>query len=54
MPAGTRVVEVLTLLNIPRDQLDSLVILVNGRRASTDQVLQQNDTLSAFVAVAGG
>lgn len=54
LPPGTRAADALTRVGVPPEQLETLVILVNGRRAVADTILQQDDTLSAFPAVAGG
>jgi len=54
VPTGTSAVEVLTIIGVPLDRLETTVILVNGRRVSPDRVLQEGDALSAFPAMEGG
>ena len=54
VPAGTRAVEVLDLIGVPLDRLETTVILVNGRRKSPDWILEHGDVLSAFPAMEGG
>jgi sulfur carrier protein ThiS len=49
---GTRVAGVLTELPIPAN--DVYTFFVNGRHASRDQVLDENDVLSIFPAIGGG
>ena len=49
---GALVSEVLVALPIPQD--DSYTVLVNGRHAERDQVLQEGDLLSVFPAAGGG
>jgi molybdopterin converting factor small subunit len=43
--------DVLTRFDVPRD---GIVILVNGRTATLDRVLKEDDVLAAFPALAGG
>lgn len=49
---GTSVVEVLNRFDVPTD--GAAVILVNGRTAEPQQVLQDDDALAVFPAMAGG
>ncbi len=51
---GTTPAAVLAALGVTIEHPDHLVILVNGRQARPDKILQPNDVLSAFPAVAGG
>jgi molybdopterin converting factor small subunit len=52
VPAGTPVSQVLSQFEIP-DQ-ESFVILVNGRGADPEQVLNEGDAIAVFPAMAGG
>ncbi len=52
VPAGTRVGDLLHRFGLPQNE--SRVILVNGLGAQEDQVLQENDVIAAFPAMAGG
>jgi sulfur carrier protein ThiS len=54
VPDGTLAVDFLDRLGVPVDDLESLVILINGRQSPAHHTLQENDTLSAFHALAGG
>lgn len=53
VPDSSCVKDLLTYLNVPIDE-DSAIIMVNGFHVEADYPLQENDTLSAFPAVAGG
>jgi molybdopterin converting factor small subunit len=52
VPVGTRVGDLLHQFGLPQNE--SRVILVNGLGAQEDQVLQENDVIAAFPAMAGG
>jgi sulfur carrier protein ThiS len=52
VPAATPVAEVLRRFDLPTD--GAVVILVNGRTAQPQQVLQEGDTIAVFPALAGG
>ena len=52
VPPGTQVRDLLARYGVP--ERDSPVILVNGRDAAPDQVLQKDDTVAVFPALAGG
>jgi molybdopterin synthase sulfur carrier subunit len=49
---GTRVADLLPSLPVP--QTDAYTVLVNGRHAERDQILQAGDVLSVFPAAGGG
>jgi molybdopterin converting factor small subunit len=49
---GTRVVELLSGLGVP--DMESHVILVNGRDAQATQRLEDGDVVAIFPAMAGG
>ncbi len=49
---GTSVNELLARLGVP--DLESHVILVNGRDAEASQILQDGDVVAVFPAMAGG
>lgn len=51
-PAGTKVGQVLDDLKISGDK--AKLVLVNGRHAPFDRVLQENDKLVVFPPVGGG
>ncbi len=51
-PNGATVQEVLDRFQVPRDK--PRILLVNGRHADPEQVLNDGDTLSVFPPVAGG
>lgn len=44
--------EIIECLNILKEE--AAIIMINGRHANTDQVLEDNDTLSIFPPVGGG
>ena len=52
VPPGSRVSDVLADLPIPPS--DVYTLLVNGRHAQPDQILQEDDVLAVFPAVGGG
>jgi sulfur carrier protein ThiS len=52
VPPGTQVADVLADLPIPAN--DVFTLLVNGRHAKREQVLQPGDVLAIFPAVGGG
>ena len=52
VPPGTRVGDVLAGLPIPPN--DVFTLLVNGRHAKGEQILQPGDVLAIFPAVGGG
>ena len=49
---GARVADVLP--NLPLPSTDAYTVLLNGRHAEQDQVLQPGDVLSVFPAAGGG
>lgn len=49
---GATVGEVLTMLNLPDEEVRS--ILINGRKAEKDSVLRDGDVLHVFPMIAGG
>jgi sulfur carrier protein ThiS len=51
VPADTRVRDVLAQFGVP---VDGTVILVNGRTAIPERVLEEDDVLAVFPAIAGG
>ncbi|MGB9804225.1 MAG: MoaD/ThiS family protein [Desulfofundulus sp.] len=51
-PEGTTVAELVDSLGIPRDQV--FTVLVNGRHAAMNAVLQPGDRVSLFPPVGGG
>ena len=52
IPAGTQVGEVMARFDVPID--GSAVLLVNGRSVTPEEVLQEDDVVAAFPAMAGG
>ena len=52
VPDGAQVSDLLSQLNLP--EKGPLMILVNGRDAALDRVLQDGDVIAIFPAVAGG
>ncbi|MBN1314991.1 MAG: MoaD/ThiS family protein [Anaerolineales bacterium] len=54
VPNGSRAIDLLDRLDVPLDDLESLIIMVNGSHCPAGHELQENDTLSAFHALAGG
>jgi molybdopterin converting factor small subunit len=52
VPEGTAVSELLSRFGVP--QKESLMILVNGRDAGPDRVLQEGDVVAVFPTLAGG
>lgn len=47
----TSVHDLLSMLNVP---IEGSVMLVNGRMAAPEQVLEEGDVVAAFPALAGG
>ncbi len=52
VPPGARVGDLLAQVGVP--ERESLVILVNGRDAGPERVLQEGDAVAVFPALAGG
>ena len=52
VPDGTQVSDLLSRFGVP--DKESLMILVNGRDAGPDRILQDGDVVAVFPAVAGG
>jgi len=52
VPAGACVADVLHQFGVPTD--GAAVLLVNGRTAAPEQILEEGDALAAFPAMAGG
>jgi len=52
VPGGTQVSDLLSQFSMPENE--SLIILVNGRDAGPDRVLQDGDVVAAFPTMAGG
>lgn len=52
VPTGSTVRQVVTLLEVP-DEMPA-IILVNGRDADPEQVLEDGDVLAMFPPLAGG
>ena len=52
VPDGTQVSELLSQFGVPGEE--SPMILVNGRDAAPDRVLQDGNVVAIFPAVAGG
>jgi molybdopterin converting factor small subunit len=50
--AGAQVADLLAQLGVPHH--DSTMILVNGRSAGLERVLEENDVVAVFPAMAGG
>jgi molybdopterin converting factor small subunit len=50
--AGTRVADLLSRFGVPHQA--STMILVNGRSAGLERVLEENDVVAVFPAMAGG
>jgi molybdopterin converting factor small subunit len=52
VPDDTQVSDLLSQFGVP--EKESLVILVNGRDAGPDRVLQEGDVVAVFPTLAGG
>ena len=52
VPGGTQVSALLSRFGVP--EKESLLILVNGRDAGLDRVLQDGDVVAVFPTLAGG
>ncbi|MBT1070240.1 MoaD/ThiS family protein [Pelotalea chapellei] len=52
VPAGTKCLAIVINLGLTEDEVG--VVLVNGRHATLDHILHDNDTLSLFPLVGGG
>jgi len=53
VPAGTQVIDLLIRFGVPTSDGAS-VILVNGRSVKPERVLEEEDVIAAFPAMAGG
>lgn len=53
LPEGSRLADLLPLLNITMDPED-LLLVVNGRTAPIDQLLQSGDQVNLIPAISGG
>ena len=52
IPEGATVAQVLDLLNLP--EKEATILLLNGRNADRDRVLNEGDVLHVFGPMAGG
>lgn len=52
IPAGSTAGELLSQFGVPLDE--HLIVVLHGKRADLDQVLQEGDAVSAFPAMSGG
>ncbi len=52
LAAGSTVRDLLSQFGVPLDE--HLIVVLHGRRADWDQVLQPGDVISAFPAMSGG
>ena len=51
---GTGAYRLLADLGVPVNEPGAVVVLINGRQSTPEQVLREGDVLSAFPAMAGG
>lgn len=51
-PSGTRIEELQAQLPVPAEE--GQVVLINGRTPLSGQVLEEDDTIAVFPAMAGG
>ena len=52
MPEGATVAQVLKMLNIPEEK--TKILLINGRNAGKEMVLNEGDVFHVFPIMAGG
>ncbi len=52
LPHGAAIKDIIELLNIP--QKEAAILMINGRGAKLDAILQDNDTVSIFPPLGGG
>ncbi len=52
VPEGATVGQVLEMLSLPEEE--ARVVLINGRSAKKDSILQENDVLHVFPPMCGG
>jgi sulfur carrier protein ThiS len=52
VPERATIEEVLAILNLPENE--ARVVLINGRSAKKDSILQENDVLHVFPPMCGG
>ena len=52
MPEGATVAQVLKILNIPENE--TKILLINGRNADKERVLNDGDVFHVFPLMAGG
>lgn len=52
LPDGTTIKDIIERLSI--DQKDAAILMINGRGAKLDAVLDENDTVAIFPPVGGG
>ena len=53
LPPGSTLADVLDRLSLPRRD-DSLLLVINGRQADAEQVLQDSDEVHLIPALSGG
>ncbi|MFW6115998.1 MAG: MoaD/ThiS family protein [Chloroflexota bacterium] len=53
VPSGTPVIDLLASFDVPGKH-DASVVLINGRDAAVDRVLEDGDVVTVFPAMAGG
>jgi molybdopterin converting factor small subunit len=52
LPDGTTIKDIIERLSI--DQKDAAILMINGRGAKPDTILEGNDTVAIFPPVGGG
>lgn len=52
LPDGAAIKDIIERLSIP--ERDAAILMINGRGAKLDAILQDNDTLSIFPPLGGG
>ena len=52
IPGGATVAQVLDLLNLPENEIK--ILLINGRHADRERVLNEGDVFHVFPPMAGG
>ena len=54
LKAGSRIIDIFQVLDIPAEEIEFIMILVNGRQASKETVLKSGDRISLLTLADGG
>ena len=54
LKAGSRIIDIFQVLEISEEEIEFIMILVNGRQASKETVLKSGDRISLLTLADGG